>query len=94
MPCVMTALPHARDTGLSHSQGRPTPRTAALGLGIAFCVTILLTGAPGLWAVIWALIVASLAARIAQVRIGGQTGDILGATQQVTEIAVLLSLSA
>jgi adenosylcobinamide-GDP ribazoletransferase len=94
MPCVMTLLPHARETGLSHSHGRPRRRTAAVGLGIAFGVTILLTGAPGLWAVISALIVASLAARIARVRIGGQTGDILGATQQIAEIAVLLSLLA
>ena len=94
MPGLMSALPHARATGLSHSQGRPTRRTAALGLGIACAVTIMLTGAPGVWAIIWALIVSVLVARVAQVRIAGQTGDILGASQQATEIAVLLSLSA
>ncbi|MGM0662102.1 MAG: adenosylcobinamide-GDP ribazoletransferase [Pseudomonadota bacterium] len=92
MPCVMAALRHARATGLSHSQGRPSPRTAALGLGIAGATTLLLTGGAGIWAVIWALIAASLVARIAQVKIGGQTGDILGATQQITEIAVLFSI--
>jgi adenosylcobinamide-GDP ribazoletransferase len=44
------------------------------------------------WAVLWALIAAGLVARIAQVKIAGQTGDILGATQQMTEIAVLFSI--
>jgi adenosylcobinamide-GDP ribazoletransferase len=44
--------------------------------------------------VIWALIVAASLTRIAHVKIGGQTGDILGATQQVVEITVLFSLLA
>jgi len=92
MPCLMTALPHARETGLSHSQGRPAPRTAVVGLGIACGVATLTTGGAGVWAVLWALIAAGLVARIAQVKIGGQTGDILGATQQMTEIAVLFSI--
>lgn len=94
MPCVMAILRPARETGLSHSQGRPGLATAALGLGMACGLTILLTGAAGLWAVIWALIAACLVMRIAYARIGGQTGDILGATQQITEIAVLFSLLA
>jgi adenosylcobinamide-GDP ribazoletransferase len=92
MPCVMAVLPHARATGLSHSQGRPAPATAAVGIGIAFGLTLLLAGASGLWAAIWALIAAAAISRIAQVRVGGQTGDILGATQQVVEIAVLFSI--
>ena len=60
--------------------------------GIACGVAILLTGGAGVWAVLWALIAAGLVARIAQVKIAGQTGDILGATQQMTEIAVLFSI--
>lgn len=92
MPCVMAALPHARETGLSHGQGRPAPRTAIVGLGIACGVAIGLTGGAGVWAMLWALIATGLVARIAQAKIGGQTGDILGATQQITEIAVLFSL--
>lgn len=92
MPCLMAALPHARATGLSHSQGRPSPATAALGLGVGCGIAVLLTGGAGLGAAIWALLAAAAAARIAQVKIGGQTGDILGATQQMAEIAVLFSL--
>ncbi len=94
MPCVMAVLRPARETGLSQSQGRPRARTAAAGLGIACGLTILLAGAAGLWAVIWALIAAAAVARIAQLKVGGQTGDILGAAQQVTEVAVLFSLLA
>jgi len=46
------------------------------------------------WAVLWAGVVAVAVAALARKRIGGQTGDILGATQQVVEIAVLVSLLA
>ncbi|MEI4232124.1 adenosylcobinamide-GDP ribazoletransferase [Roseovarius sp. D22-M7] len=94
MPCVMATVPHARATGLSHSQGRPRPATAAVGLGLGCIAALLLTGGAGLWAVIWAVVVAALIARIAHARIGGQTGDILGATQQSVEIAILFSLLA
>lgn len=93
MPCVMAALPNARKTGLSHLQGRPGRATAALGLGIGCAVTILMTGGAGVWAVVFAMIAASVVAGLARGKIGGQNGDILGATQQGVEIAMLLSLS-
>jgi adenosylcobinamide-GDP ribazoletransferase len=38
--------------------------------------------------------VTALLARTAQARIGGQTGDILGATQQLAEAAALAVLAA
>ena len=91
MAVLSAGLPFARPNGLSRSVGRPSPRAAALAA---------LIGAVGLvplgWAapVVLAAIcgVAWLWARIARARIGGQTGDILGAVQQLSEIAGLLAL--
>ncbi|MEQ8902009.1 MAG: adenosylcobinamide-GDP ribazoletransferase [Roseovarius sp.] len=92
MAGVMAALPHARSDGLSHSQG-PTPMGAVLlGLGLSIGVALILAGSAGLWAVLWAGLVTVAVTALAQAKIGGQTGDILGATQQMAEIAVLVSL--
>lgn len=92
MTGVMCALPHARANGLSQAQGRPPRTTALLGLAIAVALTFGLVGAAGLGAVVAAGIVTCAIALIARAKIGGQTGDILGATQQLAEIAVLISL--
>ena len=94
MPLVMCALPHARATGLSQAQGRPPRTTALLGLVIAAALALWLTGAAGLGALIAAGLVTGAMALTARAKIGGQTGDILGATQQLAEIAVLVCLLA
>jgi adenosylcobinamide-GDP ribazoletransferase len=65
-----------------------------LGLGVAAALALCLTGAAGLGALIAAGVVTGAIALIARAKIGGQTGDILGATQQLAEIAVLVSLLA
>lgn len=91
---LMWALPHARATGLSHAVGR-VARPAMLGaLGIAAVTALLLCGWAGLGALLWAALATLILGRIAKAKIGGQTGDILGAAQQVSEIAVLFALLA
>jgi len=89
---VMHALPNARTDGLSRSVGRP-PRAAALvASGIGGAVWLLLSASGGpLFA---AIIAAAACGLIAKAKIGGQTGDTLGATQQITEIVVLLAVVA
>ncbi|WP_306153259.1 adenosylcobinamide-GDP ribazoletransferase [Roseovarius sp. MMSF_3281] len=93
MPALMTTLPHARDHGLSHSTGRPSTSTAALGAVIAFTLGVFLLG----WGILGALICVAIitfgVGAIARAKIGGQTGDILGATQQAVEIALLFHLA-
>ena len=89
---LMTALPHARKDGLARHVGRPPAWPVGLALGLAAVVT---AGLGGVAALAWALIgpgllVAPLLGRLAMHRLGGQTGDILGATQQLTALAVLL----
>jgi adenosylcobinamide-GDP ribazoletransferase len=94
MGLVMAGLPNARATGLSHATGRPTAQVALIGAGLAVAVAFLGTG----WATLPMLALTALAvgllARTAQARIGGQTGDILGASQQLAEVACLAVLAA
>lgn len=92
MPPLMLALPHARSTGLSHSVGAPSKGPVLIGLLIAATVAISLNSTAGALALVAAILVASLIGLIAKAKIGGQTGDILGATQLCTEIAVLIVL--
>lgn len=86
---VMAALPHARDGGLSRAVGRPQPRVAWVAVGIGAGLA-LVTGYPGL--VVVSAVVAVIWALIARAKIGGQTGDILGATQQWAELALLIAV--
>ena len=94
MPALMAGLPHARASGLSHGTGRPPVETAALAVLIAGGLAVLLLGWAGIAALIWAGLAGLAVAWIARAKLGGQTGDILGASQQVAEIAVLFALIA
>ncbi len=93
MPLVMHALPHARDTGLSHAQGQPSLPTALLALVVGGFGALLLVG----WIALLLWAVAGLACAgmivLAKQKIAGQTGDVLGATQQVAAVAMLLVLA-
>lgn len=93
MVALMTGLPNARATGLSQSVGRPRPQTAWIAIGIATLGSVLVLGLTTGTLIIVGAIVVSLCAGLAHRKIGGQTGDILGATQQVTEIALLITLT-
>jgi len=94
MAALAAALPFARPGGLSAGVGRPGGATVTLGLGIALALALLLTGAAGLAAALAMALGLALWGGIARAKIGGQTGDILGAGQQVAEIAGLLALAA
>ena len=92
MVWVMAALPHARTDGLSHTVGRASVLAAVIALVLALMMTLYAWDIAGLLAAAVAAITAILCAAIARAKIGGQTGDILGAVQQMTEMAVLLAL--
>lgn len=94
MAVLIATLPNARGSGLSHLTGQP-PRSAALAAcGIALALTLLATGRAVL-AIALAVAATALAlARAAKARIGGQTGDILGASQQLAEAAALAFAAA
>jgi len=94
LPAMMAALPNARASGLSHSTGLCPTTTAWLAIGLSVGLTWLVLGSTVLSVAAVALVSGVAMARLAKVKIGGQTGDVLGATQQVTEIAVLFTLIA
>lgn len=94
MPAVMTALPHARKTGLSHSVGRPGWKVSGVAAGSGLAIALAVCGIAALVPIGLACIGVAVVALTARAKIGGQTGDILGACQQVAEIAVLLSFAA
>lgn len=94
MAVLIATLPNARGTGLSHLTGRP-PRSATLAaLGIAAAIALLATGLTLVPMALAAAATTALLARAAIKGIGGQTGDILGASQQLAEAAALALAAA
>lgn len=94
MPCLMASLPNARGSGLSEQVGRPNPAPAVLGAVLALGAGFAFTGAP-IWIMgFTAALTAVAVAQIAKAKIGGQTGDILGASQQLAEITCAIALLA
>jgi adenosylcobinamide-GDP ribazoletransferase len=94
MAFVQFALPNARANGLSHSVGRPDRQTALFGLAIAILIALPGLGAAVVPAAIVVGLVTFAIALIARAKIGGQTGDVLGSVQQLSELAVLATLTA
>lgn len=89
LPAVMMLLPPARNDGLGAGMKGIDPFIASIAclLGLIFLL-------PGgfVFAVMATALVAGIAflvARLALSQIGGQTGDVLGAIQQLSEIAIL-----
>ncbi len=94
MPPLMRWLPNARGTGLSQNVGSPPAGSVICGLGLATILVIFLGGWLLVVPAISAALAVALLAAVARAKIGGQTGDILGATQQISEIIFLLALTA
>lgn len=93
MVVVMALLPHARKDGLSASVGRVGMNTAMIAVVIAAFTAIAILGWSGILLIAAVALAGTVIALIAMRKIGGQTGDILGATQQIAEIAGLITLS-
>jgi adenosylcobinamide-GDP ribazoletransferase len=94
MPALMWALPPARVDGLSHSVGRPTMRAASAAFAIGATIALAGLGLAGVLVIGISALVGLGTALIAKRKIGGQTGDVLGATQQLSEAVILLTCSA
>jgi adenosylcobinamide-GDP ribazoletransferase len=94
MPVLMWLVPHTRADGLSADAGRPP--AASVAAAVVFGVLALGLGL-NLGAIVAALLlvaVVACAAWLSREQIGGQTGDVVGALEQVSEIAVLLVAAA
>ena len=93
MVLMMALLPNARGEGLSHATGRPGQVTALVALGLAVGIAGVLVGWAMLPMLAAALGIGVLLSVVALRRIGGQTGDVLGASQQLAEAGCLAVLS-
>ena len=94
MPALMHALPPARDGGLSRSVGRVPFDTAVLAAAVATVLALLALGLVALPLVLAVTAAAWGIGALARAKIGGQTGDILGAAQQMAEVSLLLVLAS
>ena len=94
MPALMRWLPAARADGLSAMAGRPSRDHVWTGLAIAVVIAVVLLSWTGIIALLAAGAGALIIAWLARRQIGGQTGDVLGATQQIAELLFLLGLAA
>lgn len=90
LPLIMRLQQPARPDGLGASVGRPSwgPVAVSCGLGL---VAIMISGAGMLGALAIAISISLLCWYCGR-KIGGYTGDTLGASQQVAEIACWLAL--
>ncbi len=94
MSFQMVILRPATEDGLSATTGQPSEGTVLIGATIALILCILAAGfgAIALFLVPFVAILPITA--YAKRALGGQTGDILGATQQVAELATITVLVA
>ncbi|WP_444975662.1 adenosylcobinamide-GDP ribazoletransferase [Xanthobacter sp. TB0136] len=94
---MLRALPSARKDGASATFGQPSHKAAlSCALMAAFIAALLLVPLFGLAAAVSGLAlciaVIYMMAGISRRMLGGQTGDVAGATQQISEIAFLLAV--
>jgi adenosylcobinamide-GDP ribazoletransferase len=94
LAAVMTTLPVARADGLAAGAGRPHPLRTAAAVLVAALIAVVLLGKGAAAALIAGAGAAFVVACLARRQIGGHTGDVLGAVQQLTEIGVLLGTVA
>jgi adenosylcobinamide-GDP ribazoletransferase len=91
MLVFMRLVPSARGDGLSADAGAPPQNSSLIAAGIAAVLLLLCLGLGGTLVVLLLLAAAGVAvAWLSLKQIGGQTGDVLGAFEQVGEILILL----
>ncbi len=94
MLAVMATMDFARDTGLARQVGQPNRRCLHIGLLASAIVMVMGAGFMALPVAIVTGLAAWGSAALAKAKIGGQTGDVLGATQQICEFGALACLVA
>jgi adenosylcobinamide-GDP ribazoletransferase len=91
----MRRVPHARGDGLAADAGRPPPRSVNVAVLLGVIALAITLGPIG--ALIGVLLLAAsgvLMARLSMRQIGGQTGDVIGALEQINEILILSEAAA
>lgn len=94
LAAMARVLSPARRDGLAAAQGRPAMATVLLALLSGTALAAVALGGLALPALAASLLAVIAVAMLGRRQIGGHTGDVFGAAQQVAEAAVLLTLSA
>jgi len=93
LPMIAVFCDPARPDGLARMCGRPPKGEAVFAVILGLVVTIATLGSLSAAAVALGAVAAGLVVAVARRQIGGYTGDVLGAAQQIGEIAILVTLS-
>jgi adenosylcobinamide-GDP ribazoletransferase len=93
LPIIMRSLPLARMSGLAVEAGKPSAVATYQGLGVALLISAFACG-PGaaLVSLVVAVVAAFLISEVARRQIGGYTGDVLGAAQEVAQLAIFINI--
>ena len=92
---MMRVLAPARPDGLGFTAGRPSRAVTLIAALIGGAIALAALGpGRGALAVLLAAAAIALMAVLARRQIGGYTGDVLGAFQQIGEIVMLLVAAA
>ncbi|MSO91985.1 MAG: adenosylcobinamide-GDP ribazoletransferase [Rhodospirillales bacterium] len=95
LPWLMHAREPARADGLAVAAGRPDRRSAAVAFAVGCGIALVALGpVAGLGAILLASGASWCITRLADRQLGGITGDVLGAVQQASEIAILVAAAA
>lgn len=93
MTATLALLPYARETGAAAEAAGVTRGAAGFALGAALVVGAAFGGVPALAACGAGLAAAGWTARRLRRRLGGHTGDGLGAVEQMGEIGVMIAFA-
>jgi adenosylcobinamide-GDP ribazoletransferase len=92
MPISMWLVPPARSDGLSAAAGLVSQRSFGIASALGIAALVLAFGlTAGIVLTVLLLLLIGGMARLCIKQIGGQTGDVLGALEQVSEIIILLA---
>lgn len=95
MVFLMYAVSAARTDGLAAMAGKPSTNATLAALWLCLIPLILFIKLTLLLLSLMTVVIACLVSkRVAIKHFGGITGDVLGATQQITEVALLIILSS
>jgi adenosylcobinamide-GDP ribazoletransferase len=95
LPLFLALVSPARPDGLAADAGRPAPASVGVAALLGFVVLLWSLGAArSVVALVLLLVVLGVMRRLCLRQIGGQTGDVAGALEQVGEVAVLLTAVA
>lgn len=90
---LMWRLGAASSAGIAAGAGKPRATQVALAAAIGLGLAVLVAGPSGLAGGLAALVILIASQPLLRAKLGGYNGDSLGASEQVTEIAVLIALA-